>query len=168
MPWPTFLKLGPHIHTVCLSNNFPKRISSPYICATCFELTNSIVYSICDKTLLQMIFLLVLEESYCFMQYIVTLQQSLTGQWVNGEGLRFNSLDYLPVCYTQRSMLTVWYVGCYQSVTRNSNNTSGYLYNRAFITQPIPISHPGKFKFWIWQLDFFLKLMFLVVLSKRF
>ena len=81
-----------------------------------------------------------------------------------GRGL--NSLDYLPVCYIQRSILTVLYVVCYQSVTRNSN-ISGYVYNREFITQPTPISHsPGKFKFWICRLDFFLKLMFLVVLSK--
>jgi len=49
-------------------------------------------------------------------------QQSLPGQRVNGEGLLLNTLDYLPVCYTQRSMLTVLYVFCYQSVTRNSNN----------------------------------------------
>ena len=81
-----------------------------------------------------------------------------------GRGL--NSLDYLPVCYIQRSILTVLYVVCYQSVTRNSN-ISGYVYNREFITQPTPISHsPGKFKFWICRLDFFLKLMFLVMLSK--
>ena len=94
-----------------------------------------------------------------------TIANRAVSKW---EGLWFNSLDYLPVCYTQHSMLTVWYVGCYQSVTRNSNNTSGYLYNREFITQPIPISHSlGKFKFWIWKLDFFLKLLFLVVLSKK-
>ena len=66
-------------------------------------------------------------------------QQSLPGQPVNGEGLWLNSLDYLPVCYTQRSMLTVLYVGYYQSVTRNSNNSSGYVYNRELITQPTPI-----------------------------
>ena len=42
----------------------------------------------------------------------------------------------------------------------------GYVYNREFKTHPTPISHsPGKF--WIWQLDFFLKLVFLVVLSKK-
>ena len=39
------------------------------------------------------------------------------------------------------SILTVLYVVCYQSVTRNSNNISGYNYNRELITQPIPISH---------------------------
>jgi len=61
------------------------------------------------------------------------VQQSLPGQRGNGEGLWLNSLDYLPVCYTQRSILTVVYVVCYQSVTRNSNNISGYVYNRAFI-----------------------------------
>ena len=76
-------------------------------------------------------------------------------------------LDYLPVGYTQRSMLTALYVVRYQSVTRNSNNSSGYAYNSEFITQPTPICHsPSKFKFWIWQLDFCLKLMFLVVLVK--
>ena len=48
------------------------------------------------------------------------------------------------------------YVVCYQSVTRNSDNISGYVYNRELITQPKPISHsPSKFKFWILQLDFF-------------
>ena len=95
-------------------------------------------------------------------------QQSLPGQRVNGEGLWLNSLDYLPVCYTHHSMLTVLYVVCYQSVTRILNNSSGYVYNRELITQPTPISHsPGKFKFWIWRLDFFLKLIFLVVLSKK-
>jgi len=41
------------------------------------------------------------------------VQQSLSGQRVNGEGLSLNSLDYLPVCYTQRSILTVLYVVCY-------------------------------------------------------
>jgi len=100
---------------------------------------------------------------------IVSLKakQSLSGQRVNGEGLWLNSLDYLPVCYTQRSLLTVLYVVCYQSVTRNSNNSSSYVYNRELITQATPISHsPGKFKFWIWH--FFLKLMFLVVLAKIF
>ena len=34
----------------------------------------------------------------------------------------------LSVCYNQWSILTVLYVGCYQSVTRNSNNISGYVY----------------------------------------
>ena len=87
-------------------------------------------------------------------------QQSLPGQRVNGEGLWLNSLDYLPVCYTPCSILTVLYVVCYQSVTRHSKNISGYVYNREFITQPTSISHstphpPGKFKFWIWRLDFF-------------
>ena len=57
------------------------------------------------------------------------------------EGLWLNSLDYLLVCYTQRSSLTVWYVVCYQSFTRNSSNSSGKVYNREFITQPTPISH---------------------------
>ena len=37
-------------------------------------------------------------------------------------------------------MLTVLYVVCYQSVTRNSN-ISGYVSNREFITQPTPVSH---------------------------
>ena len=87
-------------------------------------------------------------------------QESLPGQWVNGEELWLNSLDYLPVCYTPCSILTVLYVVCYQSVTRHSKNISGYVYNREFITQPTSISHstptPGKFKFWIWRLDFFL------------
>ena len=97
------------------------------------------------------------------------VQQSLPGQQVKGEGLWLNSLDYLLVCYTQCSILTVLYVVCYQSVTRNSNNISGYVYNIEYITQPTPISHsPGKFKFWIWRLIFFLKLIFLVVLSKLF
>ena len=74
---------------------------------------------------------------------------------VNGEGLWLNSLDYLPVCYTH-SILTVVHVVCYQSVTRNSNTISGYVYNRELITLPTPISHsPGKFKFWIWQFCFF-------------
>jgi len=36
-------------------------------------------------------------------------------------------------------MLTVLLFDCYQSVTRNSNNISGYVYNREFITQPTPI-----------------------------
>ena len=31
------------------------------------------------------------------------------------------------VCYTQHSILAVLYVACYQSVTRNSNNISGYV-----------------------------------------
>jgi len=39
------------------------------------------------------------------------------------------------------SILTVVYVVCYQSVNRNSNNNSGYVYNRELITQPTPISH---------------------------
>ena len=60
-------------------------------------------------------------------------QQSLPGQRVNGEALLLNSLYYLPACYTQRSMLTVLYVVCYQLVTRNSNNISGYVYNRKLI-----------------------------------
>ena len=68
-------------------------------------------------------------------------QQSLPGQRVNGEGLWLNSLDYLPVCYTQHSILTVLYVVCHQSVTSNSNNISGYVYDRVSITQPTPISH---------------------------
>jgi len=37
-------------------------------------------------------------------------QQSLPGQQVNGEGLLLNSLDCLPVCYTQHSILTALYV----------------------------------------------------------
>jgi len=46
-------------------------------------------------------------------------------------------------------------VVCYHSVTRNSNNISGYVYNRDIITHPTPISHSsGKFKFWIWQFHF--------------
>ena len=77
MPRPTFLKLGPHIrpgqqrnpidffgHWVkghgdrdqmcqtvsdCLSSNFPKWISSSYICATYFDLTYPVVQNICDK-----------------------------------------------------------------------------------------------------------------------
>ena len=100
---------------------------------------------------------------FYFYMFFDTLkaQQSLPGLRVNGEELWLNSLDYLPVCYTQRSILTVLYVVCYRSVTRNSNNISGYVYNRELITQPTPISHsPGKFK--IWRMDFFLKLMFLV------
>ena len=81
-------------------------------------------------------------------------QQSLPGQWVDGEGLWLNSLDYLLVCYTQRSIVTVWHVVCYQSVTRNSNS-SGYVYNREFITHPTPIlSLTGCFFsnscFWWW------------------
>ena len=68
-------------------------------------------------------------------------QQWLPGQWVNGEGLWLKSLDYLHVYYTQRSILTMWYVVCYQSVTRNSNNISDYVYNKELITQPAPISH---------------------------
>ena len=94
-------------------------------------------------------------------------QQSLPGQRVKGEGLWLNSLDYLLVCYTQCSILTVLHVVCYQSVTRNSNNISGYVYKRELIIQPTPISHSAaKFKFWILGLDFFLKLMLLIVLSK--
>ena len=77
-PWPTFLKLCPHIcpgqqrnpidwitgskvkvtrvkyaKTVsdCLSNNFQKWISSSYICATYFELANPDVQNICDKNI---------------------------------------------------------------------------------------------------------------------
>ena len=71
-------------------------------------------------------------------------QQSLPGQRVKGEGLWLNSLDYLLVCYTQCSILTVLYVVCYQSVTRNSNNISGYVYNIEYITQPTPISHSPR------------------------
>ena len=41
-------------------------------------------------------------------------------------------------------MLTVLYVVCYQSVTRNSNSISGYVYNREFITQPTPIPTPRQ------------------------
>ena len=76
MPWPTFLKLSPHIHpgkqrnpidigvkmskvkvtkvkcsktiSNCLGNNFPKWISSSYICAY-FILTYPVVQNICDK-----------------------------------------------------------------------------------------------------------------------
>jgi len=47
-------------------------------------------------------------------------------------------------CYNQRSILTVLYVVCYQSVTRNSNNSSGYVYNREFITQPTLFSHDPR------------------------
>ena len=62
-------------------------------------------------------------------------------------------------------LYSVLYVVCYQSVTRNANNISGYVYNRELITQPSPISHsPGKFKFSIRL--FFFKLMFLGLLSK--
>ena len=75
-------------------------------------------------------------------QPCLKVQQSLPGQRVNGEGLWLNSLDYLPVCYTQPSILTVWHVVCYQSVTRNSNNISGYVYNRghnpAYTNKPLP------------------------------
>ena len=93
-------------------------------------------------------------------------QQSLPGQRVKEEGLWLNSLDYLLVCYTQCSILTVLYVVCYQSVTRNPYTISSYVYNRELITQTTQISYsPANFKFWIWRLDFFLKLMFLVVLS---
>ena len=44
-------------------------------------------------------------------------------------------LSGLSICllYTQRSILTVLYVVCYQLVTRNSNNISGYVYNRELI-----------------------------------
>jgi len=31
-------------------------------------------------------------------------------------------------------LITVWYVVCYQSVTINLNNSSGFVYNREFIT----------------------------------
>ena len=73
-PWPTFLKLGLHIHprqqrnpidvgskvkvtrvncakTVsgCFSNTFTKWISSSYICATYYELTSPVVQNICDQ-----------------------------------------------------------------------------------------------------------------------
>ena len=94
----------------------------------------------------------------CFRKSTVGLkaQQSLPWQRVNEEGLWLNSLDYLPVCYTKRSMFIVVYIVCYQSVTMNSNNISGYVYNRELITQPTPISHSsGKFKVWIWRLDTF-------------
>ena len=37
----------------CLSNNFPKRISSTYICTTYFELTYPVVQKICDKKILR-------------------------------------------------------------------------------------------------------------------
>jgi len=44
-------------------------------------------------------------------------------------------------------ILSVIFV-CYQSVIRNSNNISGYVYNREFINQLTPVSHsPSKFKF---------------------
>jgi len=33
----------------CLRNNFPKWISSSYICANYFKLTNQVVQNICDK-----------------------------------------------------------------------------------------------------------------------
>ena len=50
--------------------------------------------------------------------------------------------------HTQRTSLTVFYVAIYQSVTRNSTTACGYVYNRDFKPQYIPISHfPGKFKF---------------------
>ena len=82
-----------------------------------------------------------------YVNRLLTPQQSPPGQQVNEEWLLL-TLDYLPVCYTQRSMLTVMYVVCYQSVTRNSINSSGLVYNREFITQPIPISHsPCKINF---------------------
>ena len=63
-------------------------------------------------------------------------------------------------------LYSVLYVVCYHSVTRNSNNISGYDYNRELITQPSPISHSqanSNFEFDGW---IFSKLMFLVVLSK--
>ena len=59
-------------------------------------------------------------------------------------------LDYLPVCYTQCSILTVLYVVCYQSVTRNSN-ISGYVYNRELLTKPTPISHLLNMTFFFYQ-----------------
>jgi len=49
----------------------------------------------------------------------------------------------------------MFYVVCYQSVTRNSNNISGYVYNREFITKILNLT-----------VGFFLKLMYLVFLSK--
>ena len=65
-------------------------------------------------------------------------------------------------------ILSVIFV-CYQSVIRNSNNISGYVYNREFINQLTPVSHsPSKFKFWIRRLNFFLKLMFLVVSYQKY
>ena len=77
-----------------------------------------------------------------------------------GRGLWSNSVDYLPVCYTQCTILTVWYVGCYQSAICQllgfQTTACGYVYNREFTTQPTSHS-PGKFKFWIWQLIFSLK-----------
>jgi len=46
------------------------------------------------------------------------------------------------------SILTVLYVVFYQSVTRNLNTISGYVYNREFITQPTPVNQfSSKFKF---------------------
>ena len=72
-PWPTFLKLSPHISSVqqrfwghwvngqghlgqmfqnhfkVFSNNFPKWSSSSYICASYFKLTFPVVQNICDK-----------------------------------------------------------------------------------------------------------------------
>ena len=87
--------------------------------------------------------------------WFLKAQQSLPGQRVYGEGL-WLKLSGLSVCCIQCTSLTVWYVVCYQSVTRNSNNSSGYVYNGELITQPTPISHsPSKFKFWIWQFYFF-------------
>ena len=68
-----------------------------------------------------------LSPSHDLYNYLLKAQQSLPGQRGNGEGLWLNSLDYLPVCYTQCTSLTVLYVVCYQSVTRYANNSSGYV-----------------------------------------
>jgi len=82
-------------------------------------------------------------------------------------------LSGLSPCYTQHSILTVLYVVCYQSVTRNANNISGYVYNSEFITQPTPIiaTFPRQTQILNLTVCFSLskfKLMFLVVLSKIF
>jgi len=53
-----------------------------------------------------------------------------------------------PCLLYSASILTVLYVVWYQKVTRNPNNTSGYVYNRELKTQPKQISHsPSKFNF---------------------
>ena len=63
-------------------------------------------------------------------------------------GVMINLSGVSPCLLYSVFYLTVLYVVCYQSDTRNSNNISGYVYNGELITQPTPISHSlGKLKF---------------------
>ena len=71
------------------------------------------------------------EHFYSSRQSSRQVQQALPGQRVNGNGLWLNSLDFLPVCYTQCCMLTVLYVNsvlcCLLSVSYYNLNNSVWL-----------------------------------------